>query len=84
MVRRATALVLSGVLAGAGLLTAVPGAVASSAHSTVASAVPREGTPQVLDGTVFAIAQVGDTMIVGGSFTRTESPTRRTRTPRRT
>ncbi|WP_162802272.1 PKD domain-containing protein [Ornithinimicrobium murale] len=38
-------------------------------HAGVVSAVPVAWTPQVLDGKVLAIAQAGDTMVAGGSFT---------------
>jgi hypothetical protein len=37
-------------------------------HSGVVSANPAANTPDVVDGQVNAFAQVGDTMVVGGSF----------------
>ncbi len=41
----------------------------SAAQSSVPAAVPATGTPQIQDGATEAIAQIGTTMIVGGSFT---------------
>ena len=38
-------------------------------HSTLVSDVPMAGTPNIDDGTVLAFAQVGNTTIVGGTFT---------------
>lgn len=38
--------------------------------ATLPSAVPSAVTPAVDDGRVFGIAQVGSTMVIGGSFTR--------------
>lgn len=53
---------------------------AVAATPTVVSAVPSADTPNATDGAVFAFAQVGSTMVVGGSFTKlaaagTTSPT---------
>jgi len=51
------------------LLGATP-AAADPAHPKVVSANPVDFTPHVLDGTVWAITVVGDTVVVGGSFTQ--------------
>lgn len=50
-----------------------------TAHARVVSANPVNHTPHVLDGIVNAIALVGDTVIVGGSFSEV-SDARRTTT----
>jgi hypothetical protein len=42
-------------------------------QDTVVSAVPGAGTPNVSDGRVFAVTQVGSTMLIGGSFTQATS-----------
>ena len=59
----------------------VPGvtlpAAADLAQPTVVSADPVDFTPHVLDGTVWAIAVVGDTVVVGGNFTKVTDSARR-------
>jgi hypothetical protein len=55
--------VLVGLLAG-------PAAAVNVPHSVVVSADPVGTTPNVLDGQVNAIVQVGDKMIAGGTFTQ--------------
>ncbi|MEU4217816.1 delta-60 repeat domain-containing protein [Actinoplanes sp. NPDC026623] len=66
----------------AALLGSVP-AAADPAQPEVVSADPVDFTPHVLDGTVWALAVVGDTVIVGGSFTRVQDSDRRTTYPRK-
>jgi hypothetical protein len=53
----------------AGLAGAAP-AAADVAQPAVVSADPVDFTPHVLDGTVWAVAVVGDTVVVGGSFSK--------------
>ncbi|MEU6719498.1 hypothetical protein ABZ897_49245 [Nonomuraea sp. NPDC046802] len=57
-------------------------ASAPYAHSRVVSADPIDNTPHVLDGIVNAIAVVGGTVVVGGSFTEVSDAARTTTYPR--
>ena len=52
-------------------------ATADMAHPSVVSANPVDFTPHVLDGTVWALALVGDTVVVGGSFTKVADSSRK-------
>jgi hypothetical protein len=49
--------------------TAAP-ALADEAQTKVVSANPVNSTPNALDGTVYAVAPVGNKILVGGSFTK--------------
>ena len=49
------------------LPTAAPG---SAEHDRTVSDVPASWTPRILDGRTYDIAQVGDTMVVGGDFSQ--------------
>jgi beta-propeller uncharacterized protein DUF5122 len=60
----------------AALVGALP-AVADPAQSAVVSTNPVDFTPHVLDGTVWSMAVVGDTVVVGGSFTKVADSSRR-------
>jgi hypothetical protein len=53
-------------------------ASADLAQPTVVSADPVDYTPHVLDGTVWTLALVGDTVIAGGSFTKVTDAARTT------
>lgn len=53
-------------------------AAADMAHSTVVSTNPVDYTPHVLDGTVWSMAVVGDTVVVGGAFTKVADSSRKT------
>ncbi|GAA2714475.1 delta-60 repeat domain-containing protein [Actinoplanes palleronii] len=68
----AVATVVLATLAGA------PPAMADIAQSDIVSSNPVDWTPHVLDGTVWSLAVVGDTVIVGGAFTKVADSSRRT------
>jgi hypothetical protein len=59
------------------ILGTVP-ALASLSQPAVVSANPVDYTPNVLDGTVYAIAVTGNTVVVGGDFTTVEDASGRT------
>lgn len=65
------------------LLAGVLPASAQPPHPQVVSERPVSWTPHVQDGTVHAIAVVGDTVVVGGTFTEVTDPTERFWFPRR-
>ncbi|MGX6602190.1 PKD domain containing protein [Micromonosporaceae bacterium Da 78-11] len=69
-------LVAATLVAAAALVSAHP-AVADIAQSTVVSANPVDFTPHVLDGTVWSMTVVGDTVVVGGAFTKVSDSSRR-------
>ncbi len=63
-----------GLVALAALLATIP-AVSAQADSTLVSENPRNWTPNVLDGRVEAVAQVGNRIYIGGSFTQVANST---------
>ncbi len=71
-------LVAAALLSAAGLVGATP-AVADMAQPKVVSANPVDFTPHVtdVDGTVWAVTVVGDTVVVGGKFTTVTDKTRK-------
>ncbi|MPZ26434.1 MAG: PKD domain containing protein [Micromonosporaceae bacterium] len=64
------------------VLAGVVPASAQSAHPGVVSDDPVSWTPHIQDGTVHAITVVGDTVVVGGTFTEVTDPTEQFRFPR--
>jgi hypothetical protein len=52
-------------------------AAADLAQSSVVSPDPVDFTPHVLDGTVWTMAVVGDTVVVGGAFTKVADSSRK-------
>lgn len=70
--RRFAALLVTALLGAftVGAVTDAAGAVGSGhAQSTVVNAVPFKSTPNITNGIVYGIDQVGSQIIVGGSFT---------------
>src|SRR5690242_3305460 len=70
--RRRSALVaaaaLPAVLAGT-VLAAAPASAVNTAQNSIVSATPATWTPQVQNGAVIAITQVGNKIIAAGTFT---------------
>ncbi|WP_262285106.1 malectin [Micromonospora sp. MA102] len=67
--RRSFALVTAAFLGVGGVLSASP-ALAAPGHDTVVSSDTSSNTPNIMDGTVFAIHDAGSKVIAGGSFTQ--------------
>ena len=75
--KRISALVTALALSFAGVAILAPVAVAVGngvAQSTVVSSVPSAKTPNVTNGVVYAVSQVGSQMIIGGTFTTAQNP----------
>lgn len=77
-------LALTLLLAGGGAVTASAASTGTSAAQTgrVVSTTPSATTPGIMDGTVLSIAQVGGTVVVGGTFTTVRNPGSTTDIPR--
>jgi hypothetical protein len=65
-------IILGVALATTAVLGTIP-AIAAISQPTVVSSTPVSYTPNVMDGTVYAIAVVGTTVVVGGNFTTVEN-----------
>ena len=61
---------------GVAALVGKPASAVNAQQPTVVSETPSEATPNAVDGAVFAITQVGDTVLMGGSFTQVQPPDR--------
>ena len=74
--RRTIAMIAALTIAGA-MSAFVPGPVVATelAQSVVVSANPAGGTPNVQDGRVNSLAQVGDRIFAGGTFTTVRNTT---------
>jgi hypothetical protein len=66
--RTAIAVLASGIL----LATAIPASAVQTPHASIVSAQPVSWTPNVMDGQVNAILQMGQKVIVGGTFTQVQ------------
>ena len=77
---RAFVLLAVGALTAGALQIAAggPAGAVSAQQDRVVAAPPAAATPHALDGRVYAIAQVGSTMLIGGSFTQVQPPNRST------
>jgi hypothetical protein len=64
----------SAALISLGLVFAAAPAAASTPDDVVVSPVPAKKTPNVLDGQVNAIVQIGNRIVVGGSFSEVKQP----------
>ncbi len=69
-------LFVAATLAALAALVGAQPAVADPALPTIVSAHPVNFTPHVLDGTVWSMTVVGDTVVVGGTFTRVADSSR--------
>jgi hypothetical protein len=74
MRKRAAAFGLSLAVTGALITSVGIASAAGTNQSTLVSAAPSTHTPNINDGTVFAIAEVGSRIIVGGDFTSVSPP----------
>ncbi|MGC4806590.1 hypothetical protein [Micromonospora sp. DT233] len=74
--------VLTAALTAGGILVANP-APAAPDHTTVVGTVPSALTPDITDGTVFAIHDAGSKVVVGGSFKFAQNRDSNTDIPRR-
>ena len=76
--RRLARSVLSVAVAGVLAVTVMPGAAWANASKVqqpaIVSADPADFTPNVLDGKVNALVEVGDLIIAGGLFTEVQEP----------
>lgn len=76
MCARPSALLVGVVAIGAAAVahlpvaSGAPGAGPGHLADRTVAEQPAAGTPQVLDGRVYAVTQVGDTIVLGGTFTR--------------
>ncbi|WP_428347914.1 hypothetical protein [Nocardioides sp.] len=69
--RRVSRLTLAALVGIGSLMLAVPTATAADTQpGHLVAASPAAKTPQVLNGRVLSIVQVGDTIVLGGSFTQ--------------
>ena len=71
-------LVVSSVIAGVGLAPSAQAAdvgLSDPQTGRIANEDPANWTPHILNGTVYSIVQVGDQIVVGGTFTQVRTAT---------
>ena len=79
---------LSATLVLAGLAALTPAALAADTGKTapqsgrIVSEEPGDNAPNILDGTVYSIVQIGNTIVVGGKFTQVQNYNTRAIIPR--
>ena len=74
--RRSTAILLTAAVVAAGLIGVPPTPVSAVGETAkLPTANPANFTPNVLDGEVDSIWQVGNTVIIGGTFTQVANAT---------
>ena len=71
----ACAVLVSMGMASSGLLMAAGPATAAPAQTQLPGTNPADNTPRVQDGRVLSIVRIGDTVVVGGTFSRVLDPT---------
>lgn len=71
--RRVSRILAGLVVTVCAVAVGAPVAAAQARHSQIVSARPASWTPHVLDGQVNSIAQVGDLVVLGGTFTRAQN-----------
>jgi PKD repeat protein len=67
---RPALLVIAALATAVATWAATPVASADTPGGELVAERPAPGTPHVLDGRVYSVVQVGDTIVLGGSFTR--------------
>src|SRR5919205_4518011 len=61
------------VVVGLLLAGGVPASAAGTAHGSIVSATPSARTPQILDGRVTDLEEVGNRIVVTGTFTQVQN-----------
>ncbi|WP_205014282.1 hypothetical protein, partial [Nocardioides albidus] len=85
--RRTAAALLCSLALGWSSIAVTPASAGSESGTEPGGTLVREdpapGTPHVLDGEVLSVVQVGNTIVLGGTFTRARDDGSTTEVPRR-